>query len=108
MLWGRKHLSLRCVSELSLRHFSSGPAVGGGENTGSFGSSITSSSVYVLLSYLFPTIIFSFLGTWGQPGFATRPSLALIFHICQRGLEGLHSLFLFSYFEEGKDTKSPS
>lgn len=33
------------------------------------------------------------------------PLSSLSFHICQRELEGLHSVFLFSYFEKRKDTK---
>lgn len=39
---------------------------------------------------------------------ASHPSLILSFYISERELEGLHSLFLFSYFKKGKVTKDSS
>lgn len=69
-----------------------------------------SSVVYILASHLFSIISFPSLGLGDNlllplPNCASRSSLTLSFYIFQRELEGLHSLFLFSHFAKGKDTK---
>lgn len=84
-----------------------------GENPDSIGLPHPPHLLFISLHLIYFLLSFASLGLGDYlllllPNCASHSSLTLSFCISQRELEGLHSLFLFSYFEKGKDTKGSS